>query len=246
MSPRTTAAKSPRHRREETCTAGSAGPRGIALGSTGVRDRFRGSAVDGRGVEPIAGGRPGDHPRDVAGIGTERDVPAGGVDRRRQTPVRIRPGRCPGPLQLTQARPAAGAMASARGSTIDLAPGQERHLRHEAWHVVQQRQGRVGPTARINGEPINDDPSLEREADVMGARAAGLMALPLRLPSREERALPAIAPPPGRDPGKMVSYVDKPGFSRCERNCRDQPARQGRGFVPRFLARRGEVRATCA
>lgn len=24
-------------------------------------------------------------------------------------------------------------------------PGQERHLPHEAWHVVQQRRGVVGP-----------------------------------------------------------------------------------------------------
>ncbi|MGQ3215170.1 eCIS core domain-containing protein [Shinella sp.] len=38
------------------------------------------------------------------------------------------------------------AHAYAQGSEIHLAPGQERHVPHEAWHVVQQRQGRVKPT----------------------------------------------------------------------------------------------------
>lgn len=35
------------------------------------------------------------------------------------------------------------ARAYTQGNDIFLAPGQERHLPHEAWHVVQQRQGRV-------------------------------------------------------------------------------------------------------
>ncbi|WEK00447.1 MAG: DUF4157 domain-containing protein [Candidatus Sphingomonas phytovorans] len=69
------------------------------------------------------------------------------------------------------------AHAYAQGSDIHLAPGQERHLPHEAWHVVQQAQGRVAPTRQMKaGTPINDDAGLEREADVMGARAAGMTA----------------------------------------------------------------------
>jgi hypothetical protein len=65
-----------------------------------------------------------------------------------------------------------GARAYAQGSDIHLAPGQNHHLPHEAWHVVQQKQGRVRPTLRANDTAINDDPALEREADVMGTRAA--------------------------------------------------------------------------
>jgi hypothetical protein len=65
-----------------------------------------------------------------------------------------------------------GAHAYAQGSDIHLAPGQNHHLPHEAWHVVQQKQGRVRPTLSANDTPINDDPALEREADVMGTRAA--------------------------------------------------------------------------
>jgi hypothetical protein len=64
-----------------------------------------------------------------------------------------------------------GAHAYAQGSDIHLGPGQEKHLPHEAWHVVQQRQGRVQPTIQAHGVAINDDPALEQEADTMGARA---------------------------------------------------------------------------
>jgi len=63
------------------------------------------------------------------------------------------------------------ALAYAQGNDIHLAPGQEQHLPHEAWHVVQQRQGRVQPTQTIAGQQINDDASLEHEADSMGAKA---------------------------------------------------------------------------
>ncbi len=34
-------------------------------------------------------------------------------------------------------------LAYAQGTDIHVAPGQEKHLLHEAWHVVQQKQGRV-------------------------------------------------------------------------------------------------------
>lgn len=64
------------------------------------------------------------------------------------------------------------ALAYAQGSDIHLAPGQEQHLPHEAWHVVQQRQGRVQATVQMAGLGVNDDVALEGEADVMGERAA--------------------------------------------------------------------------
>ncbi len=63
------------------------------------------------------------------------------------------------------------ARAFARGTDIHLGPGQEASLPHEAWHVVQQMQGRVRPTMTAGGAAINDDPHLEREADRMGAIA---------------------------------------------------------------------------
>jgi len=64
------------------------------------------------------------------------------------------------------------AHAYAQGTTIHVAPGQEKHLAHEAWHVVQQKEGRVKPTLQMKGKVnINDDQGLEKEADVMGAKA---------------------------------------------------------------------------
>ena len=65
------------------------------------------------------------------------------------------------------------AHAYAQGTDIHLAPGQEKHLPHEAWHVVQQKQGRVKPTLQMKGIAINDDSLLETEADVMGDKAMG-------------------------------------------------------------------------
>ncbi|MEX8520837.1 MAG: DUF4157 domain-containing protein, partial [Leptothrix sp. (in: b-proteobacteria)] len=63
------------------------------------------------------------------------------------------------------------ALAYAQGRDIHVAPGQEKHLPHEAWHVVQQAQGRVKPTMQMaGGVRVNDDVGLEREADLMGGR----------------------------------------------------------------------------
>jgi hypothetical protein len=68
------------------------------------------------------------------------------------------------------------AHAYAQGSDIHIAAGQEKHLPHEAWHVAQQKQGRVVPTTQMKGAiNINDDAHLEHEADVMGSKAASGM-----------------------------------------------------------------------
>ncbi|GLR19674.1 eCIS core domain-containing protein [Portibacter lacus] len=63
------------------------------------------------------------------------------------------------------------AHAYAQGTDIHIAPGQEQHLPHEAWHIVQQKQGKVKPTKQVNGKPVNDNTSLEQEADTMGQKA---------------------------------------------------------------------------
>lgn len=63
------------------------------------------------------------------------------------------------------------ALAYAQGNDIHLGPGQEQHLPHEAWHVAQQRQGRVQATSQMAGVGVNDDAGLEAEADSMGAKA---------------------------------------------------------------------------
>ncbi len=70
-------------------------------------------------------------------------------------------------------RPAAlQAHAFAQGQDIHLGPGQEHHLPHEAWHVVQQARGQVRPGRQTtDGVAVNDEAALEQDADRMGAKA---------------------------------------------------------------------------
>jgi hypothetical protein len=63
------------------------------------------------------------------------------------------------------------ALAYARGRDIHLGSGQEKHLPYEAWHVVQQEQGKVRPTVPVRGSQVNDDVGLERGSDVIGEKA---------------------------------------------------------------------------
>lgn len=81
------------------------------------------------------------------------------------------------------------AHAFAQGNQIHLGPGQERHLPHEAWHVAQQKQGRVqATTQKKTAVPINDDANLEREADLMGAKAAAY-----KLPVHQRACVNSVA-----------------------------------------------------
>lgn len=76
-------------------------------------------------------------------------------------------------VHYSSPRPAKlNALAYTQGNQIHIASGQERHLAHEAWHAVQQAQGRVKPTVqKSTGSSVNDDQGLESEADTMGAQA---------------------------------------------------------------------------
>ena len=58
------------------------------------------------------------------------------------------------------------AHAYTQGNDIHLVLGQGKHLPHQAWQVVQQRQGRVKPALQTDGCD-----TLEKEADMMGAEA---------------------------------------------------------------------------
>ncbi|MCG8417520.1 MAG: DUF4157 domain-containing protein [Proteobacteria bacterium] len=76
--------------------------------------------------------------------------------------------------------PAIGTLAYTQGTNVHFAPGQHQPysrqgqelLGHELTHVVQQRQSRVAATTQVKGVAVNDDSTLEREADDMGAKAA--------------------------------------------------------------------------
>lgn len=63
------------------------------------------------------------------------------------------------------------AYAYTQGTEIYIGPSQEKHLPHEAWHVVQQKEGRVEPTLQLKGTMLNDNSTLEQEAELMGMKA---------------------------------------------------------------------------
>lgn len=88
-----------------------------------------------------------------------------------------------------------GALAYAQGNDIHLGAGQEQHLAHEAAHIVQQREGRVQANTEVGGMPVNNQSSLESEADSMGEKALQMKA---------ESTVQQVG---GEAPGKTIQRV---------------------------------------
>lgn len=78
-----------------------------------------------------------------------------------------------------------GAHGFAQGTQVYLAPGQNRHLHHELWHVAQQKSGRVTANLSMNHLSINTDKSLEKEADQMGELAKRSIQRKIIYPERQ-------------------------------------------------------------
>ncbi|MGZ5056486.1 MAG: eCIS core domain-containing protein [Methylobacter sp.] len=98
------------------------------------------------------------------------------------------------------------AHAYAQGSDIHLASGQEKYLAHEAWHVVQQKQGRVKPSMQMKGGvAVNDDKGLEHEADMMGAKAMRMKSEPEQIGTGSAHM--PMNPVNGAESGKPVQRV---------------------------------------
>lgn len=95
---------------------------------------------------------------------------------------------------------ALGARAYARGTDLYFAPGLydpespagQELLGHELAHVVQQARGEVGANGNVGGMAVNGEPSLERDADDAGKRAASQAPVA----ERSAGAAPAITPAP--------------------------------------------------
>ena len=79
------------------------------------------------------------------------------------------------------------ALAYTRGADITVAPGHyqphsgsgQRLIAHEMVHVLQQRADRVPSPPPEDGLPVNEDRSLEREADRLGRRASWGLPAPI-------------------------------------------------------------------
>lgn len=120
------------------------------------------------------------------------------------------------------------ALACTQGQTIEIGPGQEDHLPHEAWHVVQQMQGRVKATTHKEGTPINDDKGLEREADLMGAKAWQL--------GHQSNGLPLTQPLRATSFSEMPPVQRKTQIGRTNYDGKDMQ-RQFLGDVQRIMQR---------
>jgi hypothetical protein len=80
------------------------------------------------------------------------------------------------------------ALAYTRGADITMAPGHfqphsgsgQRLIAHEVVHVLQQRADRVPSPRAEEGLPVNEDRSLEREADRLGRRASWGLPAPVQ------------------------------------------------------------------
>lgn len=118
------------------------------------------------------------------------------------------------------------AHAYAQGSDIHIAPGQEQHLPHEAWHVVQQAQGRVQPTRQMKGAAVNDNQGLEAEADAMGARAMGIGTAQAVAQRQDIAAKPLVTPAvPVNAPIQGDTLVDgEPGTFSFDSDSQSEPA----------------------
>ncbi len=108
------------------------------------------------------------------------------------------------------------ALAYTQGTDIFMGPGQERHLPHEAWHVVQQKEGRVRATMQMKeGVAVNDEEGLEREAGLMGERALRMGGRAAGRPMLSAGALGERAQVPptvdAREPGGQRPLLSGPG-----------------------------------
>ncbi|MBT9314489.1 hypothetical protein [Leptothoe spongobia] len=64
------------------------------------------------------------------------------------------------------------ALGYAKGRTIHLAKGAENYLPHEAWHMVQQKQGRRPNTTETEGgQTVSTDSRMESEATEKGRKS---------------------------------------------------------------------------
>jgi ribosomal protein S18 acetylase RimI-like enzyme len=109
-----------------------------------------------------------------------------------------------------------GAIAYTQGNHVHFAPGQfnpetragQALLGHELAHVVQQQQGRVKATTQINGLPVNDQATLEQEADILGQKAAQMKA-PAPLQKKDRADYQITSPRASGEGYQEITAVDQ-------------------------------------
>lgn len=136
----------------------------------------------------------------------------------------------PKPAQLN-------ALAYTQGTDIHVAPGQEQHLPHEAWHVVQQAEGRVKPMFQMKtGIPVNDDSGLEAEADKMGTKALTNTAQFSGKPKPSRVTESSVV--------QMIQYLWKNGRIYAVSNEYKKKKGEKWSNLKEYIEKKGSIRAT--
>lgn len=122
-------------------------------------------------------------------------------------------------VQYNSPRPARfHALAYTQGTSIYVGPRQEKHLPHEAWHVVQHLQGRVTPTSRANGTAMNDDQQLEHEAETMGKQVPTTQPPPQSLPpSLHSTGTGQVSIQRVEDPGNEIRNTIRKAYAQLRK-----------------------------
>lgn len=123
------------------------------------------------------------------------------------------------------------AWAYTQGTDIYAETGQEKYLPHEAWHAVQQKQGRVQPTLRVRGRAVNDDQYLEQEADVMGAKAMQVGESSLTKKADQNSSFARLSLFPGQQiPSSPIKMQWQSGIAPIQRGIR-KPGGKGETYL---------------
>lgn len=109
------------------------------------------------------------------------------------------------------------AKAATKGARIDVGPGEDGHVGHELWHVVQQKLRRVSADGSRDGHAVNRSEALESEADEFADERA--------MPSRSAAepgmlrsvAAPALAPMQLQDSDDESSISDDSEDERAKK-----------------------------
>lgn len=103
-----------------------------------------------------------------------------------------------------------GAAAYTMGHDVYLGTGQEKYLGHELGHVLQQKRTQIPPNIQYKGIAINNDPGLEREADMLAAHAMEFPTTPPHFGEHKKTSAP--------DNSKSIAQMAKWRWSARTKN----------------------------
>ncbi len=138
----------------------------------------------------------------------------------------------PAPAQLQ-------AHAYAQGNQTHSAAGQDKHVAHEAWHVVQQKQGRVQPTTSVTGStPVAPSSSSSSSSSTISLSSSGLSSSSDTTPTASPRPSTSLST---SNSSNTSSQASNGAISSPSTNAVRKPTRSAK--VAKKNSKRGKKRA---